>query len=87
MQLLLKVFSMFKIGIFYDETIGIEYASESAGIMCINYEKHIGCSLYNQTIEDFTNKFSNGVATCWLILDHQIKQIFIIILNRTVLLG
>ena len=40
---LLKVFSMFKIKIIYDETIDIKDVSEFIGIIYINCGKSIGC--------------------------------------------
>ena len=45
---LLKVFSMFKIKIIYDETIYNKDVPEAVGIMFINCVKVIGCLLYNQ---------------------------------------
>ena len=57
LQSLLKVFSMFKIVIWYDETISIEDVPEAVGIMCIDCGKSIGCSLDNQTMEKFITPF------------------------------
>ena len=39
LKLLLKLLSMFKICIIYDETIDNEYVSEAVGIICIKYGK------------------------------------------------
>ena len=39
LQSFFKFLSMFKIMIFYDDTIGIEYVPEFFGIMCINCGK------------------------------------------------
>ena len=36
LQSFLKLFSMFKIMIFYDDTVGIQDVPEFFGIMCIN---------------------------------------------------
>ena len=47
---LLNLFSMFKVNIIYDETIGNKYVPDAAGIMCINCGKRIHCSLDNQKI-------------------------------------
>ena len=63
---------MFKIRIFYDETIGIEDVPEWIGIMCTSCGKIIGCSLDNQTIENFvttfvTNRLFQHVGLSWII--------------------
>ena len=50
---LLKLFSMFKIRIIYDETIDNEDVPEAVGIMFFNCGKNIGCLLDNQKIENF----------------------------------
>ena len=39
----LKIFSMFKINILYDEIIDNEDVPEAVGIICINCGKIIGC--------------------------------------------
>ena len=51
LKYLLKVFSIFKIKIIYDENIDNEDVPEAVGIMYINYGKSIGCSLDNQKID------------------------------------
>ena len=48
---------MFKIRIWYDETIGIEDVTEAVEIIYINSGKHICCLLDNQTIEKFITTF------------------------------
>ena len=53
----LKLFSMFKIRVLYDETIGIGDVPESVVIMCINPGKFIGCSFDNQMLKDFIVPF------------------------------
>ena len=45
LQSLLKVFSMLKIRIWYDEIIAHEYVPDDFRVMCINCGKNIGCSL------------------------------------------
>ena len=64
LKLLLKVFSMFKIMVIYDETIYIynKDVPESVGIMCINCGKIIGCSLYNQNMEKLITPFVTNMA-------------------------
>ena len=49
-QSLFKLFSMFKLMIWYYETISTKLFPDHVGIMCINCGKTIGCLLYNQTI-------------------------------------
>ena len=73
---LLKVFSMFKIRIWYYDTIGLEYFPEYVGIICINCGKIIGCSLDNQMIEDFITPFvinmvPHNVGLSWIIKSNQ----------------
>ena len=41
---------MFKIRIWYDDTIAAKNSPEAVGIKYINCGKHIGCSLENQAI-------------------------------------
>ena len=48
---------MFKINILYDDNITNKYLQESVGIKCINCVKTTGCSLENQTIENFITTF------------------------------
>ena len=60
-QSLLKLFSIFKINIWYDETIVEENVTDTVGIMCINSGKIIGCLLDNQPMEDFINPFVTNV--------------------------
>ena len=43
LNFLLKLFSMSKINIIYDETIDKKDFPEAVGIMCINCGKIIGC--------------------------------------------
>ena len=47
---LLKVFSIFKLIIWYDKTIVQENVPYYVGILCTNFGKTIGCLLENQTI-------------------------------------
>ena len=75
-QSFLKVFSMLKIRIWYNETIVTNSVPYYVGIKCINCEKTICCLLDNQTIEKFITPFvtKNSVPACWFILDHPVKQ-------------
>ena len=57
LQSLLKVFSMFKIRILYDEIIGLEDVPEYVRIMCITCGKIISGSFENQNIENFITIF------------------------------
>ena len=50
LKLLLKLFSMFKTRIIYDDTIDNKGFPEDVGIICINCVKIMSCLLYNQTI-------------------------------------
>ena len=62
LQSLLKLFSMFKIRILYNDTIGLEYVPEYVGIMHSNCGKIISCSLDNQHTEKcITSFFTNMV--------------------------
>ena len=72
LKLLLKVFSMFKITIMYDETIDNEDDPEAVEIMCIHCGKFIGCLLENQKIEDFITTFVRNMvfSNNGLFLDH-----------------
>ena len=76
LQSLLKLFSMFKIRILYNDTIGLEYVPEYVGIMHSNCGKIISCSLDNQHTEKCITSFFHkyGLLACWFILDHQIEQ-------------
>ena len=58
---LLKVLSMFKISIIYDETIYNKDIQKAVGIMCINCGKSIGCSLDNQNIKLYHHFFQKIV--------------------------
>ena len=62
LQSLLELFSMFKISIWYDETIVTIFFPYSVRIMCINSGKTIGCLLENQTIENFINIFVTNMV-------------------------
>ena len=69
---LLKLLSMFKIRIIYDETINNKYVPEAVVIMCINCGKSVGCSLYNKKIENFithfvTNIVFHNIGLFWII--------------------
>ena len=73
---LLKLFSMFKIRIWYDERIGNEDVPEAVGIMRINCGKIIVFSLDNQIIEHFMNTFVTNivfqhVGLSWIIKSNQ----------------
>ena len=72
LESLLKLFSMFKISIWYDDTIGLEDVPEAVGIICINSGKRIGCLLENKTMENFitpfvTNIMFRNVGLYWMI--------------------
>ena len=76
LQSLLKLFSMFKIMIFYDEKIGHKYFPEYVRIMCVYCGKVIGFLLDNQTIENFVNTFVTNilfqnVGLSWVIQSNQ----------------
>ena len=42
---LLKLFSMFKIRLWYDEIIVREYVLDTVGIICIDCSKNVCCTL------------------------------------------
>ena len=73
-QSLLKKFSTFKISIFYDYTIGLEYFPEYFGIMRINCGKIIVFSLDNQIIEHFMNTFVTNIVFQHVVLSWIIKS-------------
>ena len=70
LQYFFKLLSMFKIRIWYDETIVAINVPYYVGIMCINWlfvrksddrkPHHLICHKY-------------GVPACWFILDHPVK--------------
>ena len=62
LNFLLKVFSMNRIKIIYDETINNKDDPEAVGIMSINYGKSIGCSLDNQDIEYLITPFITNMV-------------------------
>ena len=64
---LLKLFSILKIKIIYDETIDNEYVPEAVGIIYIKCVKIIGCSLDNQKIEDFITNFFTDVVFQYIV--------------------
>ena len=69
---LLKVFSMFKISIIYDDTIDDEDVPEAVGITYINCGKIIGSFLDNQKIETFITTFVtsmvfHNIVLSWII--------------------
>ena len=57
LKVLLKLFSIFKIKILYDETIDNEDVPEAVRIMYINCRRIIGCLLDNKTIKTFVTPF------------------------------
>ena len=81
-QLLLKVFSMLKIRIWYDESIVQDYFPYTVVIMCINCSKTIGGELYNQPIKDFitpsvTNMVFQYISLSWIIQSNKkLKFVF-----------
>ena len=69
---LLKVFSMFKTSITYDETIDNEDVTEAVEIRCINGGKYIGCLLDNKNRETFITTFFtsmvlHNIVLSWII--------------------
>ena len=62
LQLLSKLFSIFKIRIWYYETIVAENVLDAVGITWINCGKTIGCSLENKKIEDFITTFVTNMV-------------------------
>ena len=62
LQLLLKVLSMFKISIRYNETIVQYNVPYYVVIMFINCGKTIGCSLENHPIKDFISTFVRNMV-------------------------
>ena len=63
LQYLLKILSMFKIRLWYDDSIVHEDAPDADRIMYINCGKTVGFSLENQPIEDFITFFvTNAVV-------------------------
>ena len=61
-KLLLKVFSIFKMKIIYDETIDKEYVPEAVSIICINCGKFIRSSLDNQKRKYFITPFVKNIV-------------------------
>ena len=51
LQSLFKLFSMFKISIWYDNSIVCKDVPDAVGIMCINYGKTICCEIYKRQIK------------------------------------
>ena len=71
-QSLLKLLSMFKINVWYDDTIGNKDLPKAVGIMYTDFGKIIGCLLYNQAIENskttfVTNMVFHNVGLSWII--------------------
>ena len=62
LQSLLKIFSMFKIKICWDDTTGLEAYTEAVGIMYINCGKSIVCLLENKTIEKLITTFVTNMV-------------------------
>ena len=76
LQSLLKLLSMLKIGILYDEAIVAKKFPDDVGIMYINCGKTIGYLLDNQTIENFITTFFKNmvlqhVDLSWIIQSNQ----------------
>ena len=88
LKLLLKVLSIFKIKIIYDEIIDNKDIPEAVGIMCINCGNIIGCLLYNHNMEDFitcfiTSMVMQHIGSFWTITSN---KNYILIFKSTVLL-
>ena len=62
LKTLLKLYSMFKIVIIYDEIIGNKDVPEAVGIMYINCKKSVGFLLDNQMIENFITTFVTNMV-------------------------
>ena len=75
LQLFLKALLMFKIMIWYDETIVHEDALDAVGIMYINCGNTIGCLLDNQPIKYLITPFEKMVfqhaGLSWIIQSNQ----------------
>ena len=73
-QSLLKLLSMFKISIWYDESIGRKDIPEDVAIIYINCGKIIGFLLDNQTIENFITPFVANIVLRYVGLSWIIKS-------------
>ena len=87
-QSMLKALSMFKIIIWYDETIANKIVLDADGINYINSGKTIGCLLVSQMIENFFTSFAtiilfHHVGLSWIVQ----SKTSVLIFNTTVLLG
>ena len=72
LQYLLKVFSMFKMRIWYNKYTVHKNIQDVLGIMCANCDKIIGCSSDNKPMEDsityfVTNMVFQHVGLSWII--------------------
>ena len=73
---LLKVFSMFMIRIWYDETMYNKNYPYAIGIKCINFGKTIVCLLDNKTVKNFITTFVTNmvflhVGLSWIFQPNQ----------------